>query len=48
MAIQAQSAEGPETVEVGDDGVRRRDFLNVAAVSFAKGRIRHGLWLRAA
>jgi len=38
MATKAQSAEvsdttGPE--DVGPDGYRRRDFLNVAAVSFA-------------
>lgn len=25
----------PETVTEGDDGVRRRDFINIAAVSFA-------------
>lgn len=39
MAIKAQSAEGPVTTDSGgvsgEDGVRRRDFLNVAAVSFA-------------
>jgi ubiquinol-cytochrome c reductase iron-sulfur subunit len=35
MATKAQSAEGPETTETGGAGVRRRDFLNVAAVSFA-------------
>jgi ubiquinol-cytochrome c reductase iron-sulfur subunit len=35
MATKAQSAEGPATTESGGDGVRRRDFLNVAAVSFA-------------
>jgi ubiquinol-cytochrome c reductase iron-sulfur subunit len=35
MATKAQSAEGPETTEAGGEGVRRRDFLNVAAVSFA-------------
>lgn len=35
MATKAQSAEGPATVDSGGDGVRRRDFLNVAAVSFA-------------
>jgi ubiquinol-cytochrome c reductase iron-sulfur subunit len=34
MATKAQSAEGPATTESGE-GVRRRDFLNVAAVSFA-------------
>ena len=33
MATQAQPAEGTENT--GSDGVRRRDFLNVAAVSFA-------------
>src|SRR3954453_4188753 len=37
MATKAQSAEGPGTTShAGEgDGVRRRDFLNVAAVSFA-------------
>ena len=35
MATKAQSAEGPESTETGGEGVRRRDFLNVAAVSFA-------------
>src|SRR5436305_12504571 len=35
MAIKAQSAEGSTTGDHADDGVRRRDFLNVAAVSFA-------------
>src|SRR5215210_4435334 len=35
MATKAQSAEGPATTDSGGDGVRRRDFLNVAAVSFA-------------
>jgi ubiquinol-cytochrome c reductase iron-sulfur subunit len=35
MATRAQSAEVPATTGVGGDGVRRRDFLNVAAVSFA-------------
>jgi len=37
MATKAGSAEVPETVSPteGGDGVRRRDFLNVAAVSFA-------------
>ena len=34
MATKAQSAEGPATTESGGDGVRRRDFLNVAAVMF--------------
>jgi ubiquinol-cytochrome c reductase iron-sulfur subunit len=40
MATLEQSTEGPGTVRQGEeaagaDGVRRRDFLNVAAVSFA-------------
>ena len=36
MATKAQSAEGSERPQAADgDGVRRRDFLNVAAVSFA-------------
>ena len=35
MATKAQSAEDPATTESGGEGVRRRDFLNVAAVSFA-------------
>jgi ubiquinol-cytochrome c reductase iron-sulfur subunit len=36
MATKAHSAEGPgSTDSSGHDGVRRRDFLNVAAVSFA-------------
>ena len=37
MATKAQSAEGPETTGTSGEGegVRRRDFLNVAAVSFA-------------
>jgi ubiquinol-cytochrome c reductase iron-sulfur subunit len=34
MATLEQSAQGSEPAENGD-GVRRRDFLNVAAVSFA-------------
>src|SRR5438270_5810878 len=35
MATKAQSAEGPETTGTGGgESVRRRDFLNVAAVSF--------------
>jgi ubiquinol-cytochrome c reductase iron-sulfur subunit len=36
MATKAQSAEGPATTGAAgeDEGVRRRDFLNVAAVSF--------------
>ena len=33
MATNARSAEGSH--DAGGDGVRRRDFLNVAAVSFA-------------
>jgi ubiquinol-cytochrome c reductase iron-sulfur subunit len=35
MATKAQSAEVSEPIGPGGDGVRRRDFLNVAAVSFA-------------
>lgn len=36
MATEAQSAEvSGNTATIGGDGVRRRDFLNVAAVSFA-------------
>jgi ubiquinol-cytochrome c reductase iron-sulfur subunit len=35
MATKATSAEVPTTAGPTDDGVRRRDFLNVAAVSFA-------------
>ena len=37
MATKAGSAEVPQTAGStdGEDGVRRRDFLNVAAVSFA-------------
>ncbi|HVM21717.1 MAG TPA: ubiquinol-cytochrome c reductase iron-sulfur subunit [Sphingomicrobium sp.] len=39
MATRAQSAEVPATTDsggsTGEEGVRRRDFLNVAAVSFA-------------
>ena len=35
MATLEQSANGPETVSAEGDGVRRRDFINVAAVSFA-------------
>ena len=36
MATKAQSAQGPATTgSAGEgEGVRRRDFLNVAAVSF--------------
>ncbi len=39
MATKAQSADGPTTSDSAVDsgeGVRRRDFLNVAAVSFAR------------
>src|ERR687889_544160 len=36
MATLEQSAEGSETIHAdGGEGVRRRDFINVAAVSFA-------------
>jgi ubiquinol-cytochrome c reductase iron-sulfur subunit len=36
MATQAASAEGTDnTGTAGEDGVRRRDFINIAAVSFA-------------
>jgi ubiquinol-cytochrome c reductase iron-sulfur subunit len=35
MATQARSAEGSQHTGAGGEGVRRRDFLNVAAVSFA-------------
>ena len=36
MATLEQSAEGSETINAnGGEGVRRRDFINVAAVSFA-------------
>jgi ubiquinol-cytochrome c reductase iron-sulfur subunit len=35
MATKARSAEGPVATDSNSDGVRRRDFLNVAAVSFA-------------
>ena len=35
MATKAQSAEVSEAAGAGGEGVRRRDFLNVAAVSFA-------------
>jgi ubiquinol-cytochrome c reductase iron-sulfur subunit len=35
MATKAQSAEGSTTSDSSGDGVRRRDFLNIAAVSFA-------------
>ena len=35
MATEARSAEGSTDIVDGSGGVRRRDFLNVAAVSFA-------------
>jgi len=35
MATKAQSAEVSPTGDSSGDGVRRRDFLNIAAVSFA-------------
>src|SRR5687767_10735359 len=36
MATLEHSAEGSETIHAGDgEGVRRRDFINVAALSFA-------------
>jgi ubiquinol-cytochrome c reductase iron-sulfur subunit len=35
MATQAKSAEVTDDTGAGGEGVRRRDFLNVAAVSFA-------------
>src|SRR5688572_15743380 len=36
MATLEHSAEGSETIHAdGGEGVRRRDFINVAAVSFA-------------
>jgi ubiquinol-cytochrome c reductase iron-sulfur subunit len=35
MATEAQSAERNASTDSGGEGVRRRDFLNVAAVSFA-------------
>jgi len=35
MATKAQAAEVPATSDSSGDGVRRRDFLNIAAVSFA-------------
>jgi ubiquinol-cytochrome c reductase iron-sulfur subunit len=35
MATLEQSAEGSESTTTAGDGVRRRDFLNIAAVSFA-------------
>jgi ubiquinol-cytochrome c reductase iron-sulfur subunit len=35
MATLEQSAHGNQTVSDSGDGVRRRDFINIAAVSFA-------------
>jgi ubiquinol-cytochrome c reductase iron-sulfur subunit len=35
MMATARSAEGSTSSDSGGEGVRRRDFLNVAAVSFA-------------
>ena len=35
MATKAHSAEGSGTAVPGDEGLRRRDYLKVAAVSFA-------------
>jgi len=35
MATLEQSATGTEAVSESGDGVRRRDFINIAAVSFA-------------
>ncbi len=35
MATLEQSAEGSQSTSTAEGGVRRRDFLNVAAVSFA-------------
>jgi ubiquinol-cytochrome c reductase iron-sulfur subunit len=34
MATLEHTAEGSDTINAGEDGVRRRDFINVAAVSF--------------
>ena len=34
MATKAQSAEVSATADSGDDGFRRRDFLNIAPVAF--------------
>ncbi len=34
MATLEQSTEGSETIGADGDGVRRRDFINIAAVSF--------------
>src|SRR5258708_21281355 len=35
MATKAQSAEGPESAGLNGEGLRRRDYLKIAAVSFA-------------
>ena len=35
MATLEESTTGPEAVDHGIEGVRRRDFINIAAVSFA-------------
>ena len=35
MATVEQPAHGSDTQAIGEDGVRRRDFINVAALSFA-------------
>lgn len=35
MATVEQPAHGSDTLATGEDGVRRRDFINVAALSFA-------------
>jgi len=35
MATLDQSADGSETIHADGEGVRRRDFINVAALSFA-------------
>ena len=35
MAVDTQAAPEAPAVAVGEDGVRRRDFINVAAVAFA-------------
>src|SRR5258708_37989319 len=35
MATKAHSAEGPESAGLNGEGLRRRDYLKVAAVSFA-------------
>jgi len=34
MATLEHTAEGSDIINAGEDGVRRRDFINVAAVSF--------------